>query len=183
MTLRIETARNLAAGDPAAADRLLGQAVDDVSGVLADVRRLVHDLRPPALDELGLSRAIEQQAGRLSGGTVTFEVRVDGDLTGLPAAVEVAAYRIASEAMTNVVRHSAATRCCVLLRAERGALILEITDNGTGIAPQQPAGVGMLSLRERAAELGGECSVDCPAEGGTVVRATLPRPLREGVHA
>ncbi len=183
VTLRIETARNLAAGDPAAADRLLGQAVDDVSGVLADVRRLVHDLRPPALDELGLSRAIEQQAGRLSGGTVTFEVRVDGDLTGLPAAVEVAAYRIASEAMTNVVRHSAATRCCVLLRAERGALILEITDNGTGIAPQQPAGVGMLSLRERAAELGGECSVDCPAEGGTVVRATLPRPLPEGVHA
>ena len=67
VTLRIETARNLAASDPAAADRLLGQATDDVSAVLADVRRLVHDLRPPALDELGLRGRIDQQAARLAG--------------------------------------------------------------------------------------------------------------------
>jgi signal transduction histidine kinase len=183
VTLRIETARNLAAADPAVADRMLSQAVDDVSGVLADVRRLVHDLRPPALDELGLPAALAQQAAKLSSVSLPIQVTVPDGLPALPAAVEVAAYRIASEAMTNVVRHSGATRCTVNVGHEPDWLIVEVVDNGTGIAATRTAGVGMLSLRERADELGGQCSVEFPPGGGTVVRARLPLPGQDGAHA
>ena len=177
VTLRIETARNLAVTDPAAADRLLSQAVGDVAGVLGDVRRLVHDLRPPALDEFGLTGALAQQAGRLSSADLTIKVDDAATVSDLPAAVEVAAYRIASEAMTNVVRHSGASRCEVRLLVDNESLTVEITDNGSGIEARQAAGVGMLSLRERAVELGGTCTVDCPAVGGTTVRAVLPLPV------
>jgi signal transduction histidine kinase len=178
VTLRIETARNLARRDPAEADRLLEAAVDDVAAVIADVRRLVHDLRPPALDELGLVRAIEQQARGLE--SPGLQVEVDGSgLAGvdLPAAAEVAAFRIASEALNNVVRHAGATRCTVTL-AVAGAggrdLEVQVRDDGRGIPAGVAAGVGMLSLRERAAELGGSSEVVCPPGGGTLVRAVLP---------
>ncbi|MGY1712560.1 histidine kinase [Geodermatophilus sp. SYSU D00758] len=173
VVLRIDTARNLAAHRPEDADRLLRQARDDVAAALADVRRLVHDLRPPALDDLGLAGAVRQQAERLLAPRVAVTVEADG-LPDLPAAVEVAAYRIASEALANVARHAAATRVRVALGRADGALAVEVADDGVGIAPGRAAGVGLVSLRERAAELGGRCTVTCPAEGGTVVRAVLP---------
>lgn len=173
VALRIETARNLAGSAPEKADAMLEQATTEVAAALADVRRLVHDLRPPALDELGLVRAIEQQAERFRLGGL--QVSVDGSPGALPAGVEVAAYRIASEALTNVARHAAASRCDITLRLADGpALEVTVTDDGVGIGEDVVAGVGMLSLRERAAELGGVCSVTCPAEGGTVVRVRLP---------
>ncbi|MGW7685348.1 sensor histidine kinase [Kribbella sp. NPDC054772] len=172
VALRIETARNLSRSAPDDADRMLEQATSEVGAVLSDVRRLVHDLRPPALDELGLVRAIEQQAERfrLSGLVVSVEADPIGSL---PAGVEVAAYRIASEALTNVARHAGASRCSIVLRVA-GDLELTVTDDGTGIGEDVRAGVGMLSLRERAAELGGVCSVSCPVNGGTEVRVRLP---------
>ncbi|WP_344172149.1 sensor histidine kinase [Kribbella lupini] len=174
VALRIETARNLARSAPDDADRMLDQATADVAAVLADVRQLVHDLRPPALDELGLVRAIEQQAERfrLAG----LRVHVDAPPLGsLPAGVEVAAYRIASEALTNVARHAAASRCDIRLRVGAGPVLeLSVTDDGIGIDEEVSAGVGMLSLRERAAELGGVCSVTSPVGGGTVVEVKLP---------
>ncbi|MGY1633932.1 histidine kinase [Geodermatophilus sp. SYSU D01186] len=174
VVLRIDTARNLAAARPEEADRLLRQARDDVSAALADVRRLVHDLRPPALDDLGLAGAVRQQAERLLAPWAEVTVEA-GELADLPAAVEVAAYRIASEALANVAKHAAATRVRVSLACDGdGALVVEVADDGVGIAPGAPAGVGLVSLRERAAELGGRCSVECPAPGGTVVRAVLP---------
>jgi signal transduction histidine kinase len=174
VVLRIDTARNLAAARPEEADRLLRQARDDVSAALADVRRLVHDLRPPALDDLGLAGAVRQQAERLLAPRVAVTVDA-GELADLPAAVEVAAYRIASEALANVAKHAEATRVRVSLACDGdGALVVEVADDGLGIAPGAPAGVGLVSLRERAAELGGRCSVECPAAGGTVVRAVLP---------
>jgi signal transduction histidine kinase len=92
----------------------------------------------------------------------------------LPAAVEVAAYRIASEALANVARHAGASSCRVALVREDGALVVSVTDDGTGIAAGAAAGVGLVSLRERAAALGGSCEVVCPPDGGTVVRAVLP---------
>ncbi|GAA4861502.1 sensor histidine kinase [Actinomycetospora straminea] len=172
VTLRIETARGLAAKDPAAADGVLAQAVADVGALLSDVRRLVHDLRPPALDELGLSGALRAQARRLSGDEL--EIGVEGEPGELPAAVEVAAFRIASEAMTNVVRHAGATRATVVLDRRPGGLVVTVTDDGRGIGADVVAGVGTLSLRERAAELGGHTSVSCPPDGGTVVAAEIP---------
>ena len=105
VTLRIETARGLAARDPERADAVLEQAVADVGALLTDVRRLVHDLRPPALDELGLLGALRTLARRLS--TEDLVIAVDGEPGELAAAVEVAAFRIVSEALTNVVRHPA----------------------------------------------------------------------------
>jgi signal transduction histidine kinase len=173
--LRIDTARNLTSTDPAEADRLLRSARTDVAAALADVRRLVHDLRPPALDDLGLVGAIRQQAERLLAPRTTAEVVAGPGTDELPAAVEVAAYRIVSEALANVAEHAAAGRCRVeLTRQGDGALVVCVADDGAGIAPGAPAGVGLVSLRERAAELGGRCSVECPATGGTVVRAELP---------
>ncbi|MBC9822482.1 histidine kinase [Terrabacter sp. MAHUQ-38] len=178
VTLRIETARNLAGRDAAAADQLLAAATAAVAEVLADVRRLAHDLRPPALDELGLASAVEEQARRLSSESLAISVRA-GHLGELPAAVEVAAYRIVSEALTNVVRHAAATQCDVRLTVagtspDDELLVVEVRDDRHGIPSDVAAGVGMLSLRERAAELGGACAVTCPPDGGTVVRAQLP---------
>ena len=174
VVLRIDTARNLAgAGRAEESDRVLRQARDDVAAALADVRRLVHDLRPPALDDLGLTGAVRQQAERVLPPSVDATVTAadDGEL---PAAVEVAAYRIASEALANAARHARASRVDVRLEREDGALVVTVADDGVGIPPGAPAGVGLVSLRERAAELGGSCTVECPAGGGTVVRAVLP---------
>ncbi|UQU66964.1 sensor histidine kinase [Couchioplanes caeruleus] len=171
--LRIDAARNLATRKPEEADKLLRQAREDVTTAVADVRRLVHDLRPPALDDVGLLGAVRQQAERLRAPGLT--VTVDGDdLDGLPAAVEVAAYRIVSEALTNVAKHSRATSARVLLSRAAGDLVVEIADDGAGIPAGTPSGVGLVSLRERAAELGGDCRIECPDGGGTLVRARLP---------
>ncbi|MBJ7451377.1 MAG: hypothetical protein JHC71_04740 [Blastococcus sp.] len=180
VVLRIDTARNLAgAGRAEESDRVLRQARDDVAAALADVRRLVHDLRPPALDDLGLAGAVRQQAERVLPPSVEAAVTAvdDGDL---PAAVEVAAYRIASEALANVARHAGASRVDVRLERQDGALVVTVADDGVGIPPGAPAGVGLVSLRERAAELGGSCTVECPADGGTVVRAVLPASAGSG---
>ena len=172
VTLRIETARGLAARDPERADAVLEQAVADVGALLTDVRRLVHDLRPPALDELGLLGALRTLARRLS--TEDLVITVDGEPGELTAAVEVAAFRIASEALTNVVRHAAASRAEVTVERGEDRLVVTVTDDGRGIGADVVAGVGTLSLRERAAELGGRTTVTCPPGGGTVVAAELP---------
>jgi two-component system NarL family sensor kinase len=181
VALRLQAADNAVEGDPDRARELVRLAGSEVREALDDVRRLVHDLRPPALDDLGLEAALRQQAERVRP-QVEVTVHADG-LGGLPAAVEVAAYRIASEALTNVVKHADATRCEVRLALEGPALVVEVADDGRGIAEHVTAGVGLLSLRERAEELGGRCEVTCPATTGTIsstgtpgttVRAWLP---------
>lgn len=178
VALRIDTARNLIRASPMEADPVLRTARDDITLAVADVRRLVHDLRPPALDDVGLVAAVRQQGDRLRSPQLA--VRVDGDpeLPALPAATEVAAYRIASEALTNVIRHAGAQRCRVTLRATDTDLVVEVSDDGVGIPDGTPAGVGLVSLRERAEELGGRCRVWSPEGGGTIVRAELPLPRR-----
>jgi len=101
-------------------------------------------------------------------------------LPPLPAAVEVAAYRIVEEALTNVVRHAAARTCClsVWLDDERHLLRLRIADDGHGVPTDSRAGVGLLSMRERAEELGGSCCIASPPAGGTVVTADFAhRPI------
>ena len=176
VALRIDTARNLIRTSPTQADPVLRTARDDITLAVADVRRLVHDLRPPALDDVGLLAAVRQQGDRLRSPRLV--VRIDGDpeLPPLSAATEVAAYRIASEALTNVVRHADARQCRVTLRATRTDLLVEVSDDGVGIPDGTPAGVGLISLRERAEELGGRCRIWSPERGGTIVRAELPLP-------
>jgi two-component system NarL family sensor kinase len=128
-------------------------------------------LRPPALDDRGLLGAIRQQADRLEVPLAVTAPDLDGRL---PAAVEVAAYRIAGEALTNVARHAGATTATLTLELTDEALLVELADDGVGIDPDRQAGVGLVSVRERAAELGGRADVTCPDGGGTVVTARLP---------
>lgn len=167
---QLESARLLVRRDPDAAEEQIATTSRQVQGVVADVRRLVHDLRPPALDDRGLVGALRQQAEQ-SPLPVSVEA---GDLGVLPAAAEVAAYRIVSEALTNVARHASARSARVRLHREDGCLVLEVEDDGVGIPAEAQAGVGLVSLRERAGELGGRSEVTCPPGGGTVVRAWLP---------
>ena len=158
--------------DPDAAARQLGDLEGQVKEAVQDIRRLVYGLRPPALDELGLARAVQREASRLEGDGLAITVRVGEEGLGpLPAAVEVAAYRIAVEALTNVSRHAAACRCEV--RLTRGLeLEVEVRDDGRGM-DGRPAGVGLSAMRERAAELGGACWLE-PLAPGTRVLARLP---------
>jgi signal transduction histidine kinase len=184
MALRAEAAGELVSRDPDVASRMLDDLRQEARGALADIRRLVYELRPPALDELGLVGAVRQQAERLTGSaepgadagaTPTITVRAPDRLPELPAAVEVAAYRIAAEALANVVSHSGA-RDCEVRFSHDGGLIVEVEDDGRGVPVDSRAGVGLTSMRERAAELGGTVEIAPGAVGGTRVRAWLPLP-------
>jgi signal transduction histidine kinase len=172
--LKIEAAENVLETKPGTAADLLQNARSEIQGAVADVRRLVHSLRPPALDELGLVGAVREQAERLSvGDHPHVELEAPDHLEPLPAAVEVAAYGIALEAMTNAARHADARTCLVRI-ALNGGLQLEITDDGHGLSDDYRPGVGMASMRERAEELGGTCEVTRVDGRGTRVRALLP---------
>jgi len=169
--------------DPAEAGRNADQLYRDIRSTIGEIRRLVYGLRPPSLDELGLVGAIRQAAATQDPHeTVRLTVDAAEPLGALPAAVEVAAYRIAAEALTNVHRHARARHCTVRLR--RGpALELEITDDGDGLRPGQPPGVGLVAMRERAAELGGTLVIDSQPGCGTRLAASLPLATEEGSNA
>lgn len=144
--------------------------------MVADIRRLVYELRPPALDELGVAEALAAHAGQLERtARLTIEMHTTPDpLPVLPAAVEVAAYRIAREAITNVVRHAEATRCTASLEVAGAQLSIVVTDDGIGLQRPVRPGVGLSSMRERAEELGGAFEVRPAHPTGARVRATLP---------
>ena len=143
--------------------------------MIAELRRVVYQLRPPALDELGLVGALERHLATYQGPPGSTEVVLHAPpvLPGVPAVVEVAAYRIVAEAVTNAVRHAHAAHCDVRLELN-GGLLVEVSDDGTGIAATAAAGTGVHSVRERALELGGECVVTRRVPSGTRVRAVLP---------
>ena len=148
-----------------------------IRATVGDVRRLVDDLRPPALDELGLIEAVRERASHYSAHEVGFRVKVEApdELPLLPAAVEVAAYRIVQEALTNVSRHAKAHSCTVRLACPNGrALEVEVTDDGVGLPDTPEGGVGLSSMRERAVELGGTCEIMLASPSGTRVFARLP---------
>lgn len=173
LTLKVDTARNYLQLAPQAADALLVELKDEIQEALQDVRRMAYALRPPALDQLGLVPALIEFASKNSVNGLRIAVDLSESLPRLPAAVEVAAYRIALEAMTNVVRHAHATRCTVRLSLN-DVLHLEITDDGVGFADSSVAGVGLASMRERAAELGGSFDLQSAPEAGTRVLVRLP---------
>lgn len=174
-----DAARNSLRADPALAEQLLADLRAETATAIADIRALVYGMCPPALDELGLVGALRQQARALravDGAPVTVEFRA-AELPELGAAVEVAAYRIVVEALTNVARHSAARTASVTLEPSDGALRVEVRDDGgparvTGRSAWT-AGVGISAMRERAAEVGGDL-VAAPGDAGGRVLATLP---------
>ena len=170
-----DAARNLIRTDPEAAAAMVARLRADTVTAIEEIRRLVYAMRPPALDELGLVPALRQQAEGLRnrrGEPVDVDVTAPDDLGELPAAVEVAAYRIVIEALTNVARHSTSATASVLVARKGDGLRLEITDVGGGQGPWR-AGVGMASMRERATELGGTLEAG-PGPGGGRVCAVLP---------
>lgn len=171
--LRLGSARALLERDPAGVDEILSQLEDDAEETLAEIRRLVYQLRPPALDQLGLIGAIEESAAQYEGDSLAVTVAAPPSLPPLPAAVEVATYRIVQEALANVACHAQAQHCEVRLVCE-GDLRVTIRDDGVGLPAAYRAGVGLASMRERAAELGGQCEITPSAEGGTQVSARLP---------
>ncbi|MEV4098565.1 sensor histidine kinase [Streptosporangium saharense] len=172
--LKVQAAHNLMVRDADSARAALDQVRSDLSGMLGDVRRLVHDLRPPALDQFGLAGALRHEASRFRDGSLSVQVDAEGDLRALPAATEVAAYRIVCEALTNVARHADAASCHVRVAVAGGELEVEVTDDGRGLRPGAVVGVGLLGMRERAEELGGRCAVATAHDGGTRVHAVLP---------
>lgn len=179
MTMQVGAARSL----------LLQHETDGVAETLhsleqhlrssvADIRHIVDDLRPAVLDRLGLVGAVRHHAGTFTTGPDRIRIEVTADQLGeLPAAVEVAAYRIALEAMSNTVRHADARRCTVQFAVDP-ALVLDVADDGIGLPADPPPGVGLVSMRERAEELGGEFHARRGIDGGTRVRAVLPMGVR-----
>jgi two-component system, NarL family, sensor kinase len=182
--LNIDAARVHAERDGAGPDAenqdlgvLLGRAKEGAAQAIADLRGIVYGLRPSSLDDLGLAGAIAAHIRRLGEGTGMRVTLQAGQLADLPAAVEVAGFRIAVEALNNAVRHSTARNCQVRLEIDTPAqLLVEVRDDGTSDGPW-PAGVGLQAMRERAAELGGTLIAGPSASGG-LVRGCLPVPVR-----
>jgi signal transduction histidine kinase len=175
IAMTAEAAGNFLDSDPRRTRELLAGLRDHVGTAIADVRRLVDDLRPPALDEVGLVGAIQQRADQLrlrpDGSSLDVRLVAPQDLPPLPAAVEVAAYRIATEALVNIARHADATSAQVRVRCN-GALEIEVTDDGGGTADWVP-GVGLASMRERADEVSGRVVAGPSGHGGRV-HASFP---------
>jgi signal transduction histidine kinase len=173
---------------------LLGQLKNQSQAAIADIRRLVYALRPPALDDLGLIGAIRSlaqdnfgfwiaDASRVGSATENpapgmanprvLILHVPEHMPPLPAAVEVAVYRIVQEALTNVIKHAEARVTTVAITLGDG-LDVTIEDDGKGVPADRRAGVGLSSMEERAAELGGRLTVEQRPAGGTRVAAHLP---------
>jgi signal transduction histidine kinase len=178
--LKLAAARQQLQNDPAAAGTLIDQVIAQNRTTVEDIRRLVYGLRPPALDELGLVAAIRDHVAGTDGNG-SLQISISEPPEGLPplsAAVEAAAYRIALEALTNVIRHAGAKHCTIrfwIAQEEPAArLQVEIQDDGAGMPPSPRSGVGTRSMRERAEEVGGSCLIEPAPGGGTRVRVSLP---------
>lgn len=177
IALGVESAERALDQDPARARRLLTSMRTDVVGLVAEVRHVVDGLRPALLDELGLVGSLQQLANSMEERTNVRVTVESGDLVALPAAVEVAAYRIAAESLTNLARHAAPRRAWLRLGTADAVLLLEIADDGCGGAAERPGGTGLHSMRQRAEDVGGTLQVFSDA-GGTTVRAQLPLETR-----
>jgi signal transduction histidine kinase len=174
MSFKLDAVHNMADRDVNAVKKMVTELKTQMQEALADIRRIAYDLRPPALVELGLVGALKEHvaAYNLAQG-VQITLEAPENPPPLPAAVEVAAYRIALEAITNVSRHAGAQHCFVRLSLPDD-LCLEITDDGRGLPQAVRVGVGLTSMRERAEELGGTCRAEVLPQGGTGVMARLP---------
>lgn len=179
--LKVAAATELVTNHPGNALKLLDEIARQNETTIGDIRRMVYGLRPPALDELGLQGALKDFADNLQNAKDSFAVKVllpESGLPVLPAAVEVAAYRIVTEAVTNSSKHAEATSCTVKLSLDDEVkpkyLRAEIGDNGKGLPESLRAGVGLSSMKERCEELGGTLEIVSFPGKGTRISANLP---------
>jgi signal transduction histidine kinase len=180
LALSAGTIAHLVPRDPARAAGQAWKLEASIREAVGEVRRLVYDLRPPTLDDLGLLAAIQERAeqfnhGRPGGGGLAVRTQLPDALSPLPAAIEVAIYRIVQEALMNVERHASA-QCCSIQLVVNDGLRLEIVDDGAGLPEDFRSGVGLRSMRERAEELGGQFALKSSEGGGTCVVVTFPFP-------
>lgn len=173
LMLLLTTVRKKLHRDPDVAESMLTEAMTYMQEAISDIRRLVYGLRPPALDDLGLLVALQEDIRRYHASGITFSLVAPELLPALPAAVEVACYRIVQEALNNVMSHAHAQHCTVHLSIGE-ALELEVMDDGKGLPAVRKNGIGHTSICERAQELGGTCSIERVSAGGTRVYARLP---------
>jgi signal transduction histidine kinase len=171
LTLELEAMR-------AQAPESLQPRIDDVrtlaNQIGTDIRRMSHELRPAILDELGLHDALSALVRRMSRPPrLTVELTVRGNLIVLPADVRLTAYRVVQEALTNVVRHSGASRAEVNVDLDAHALRIAIADNGRGVA-DNAEGFGLTGLRERVEAVGGSLRIGPAEQGGALVATELP---------
>jgi two-component system sensor histidine kinase UhpB len=170
VALRAEHAAGRAGEDRAELDELAAIVQDS----LQDVRRISRELRPEALDDLGLVNALIalcSRVGEQSGIRVRRQLQTPA--VELSPEVELAIYRIAQEALTNVMRHSNASDVYVSLAQENGDVVLRVRDDGPGLPEQVAEGGGLAGMRERAMLIGGELTIDSPPGGGVEVRLRL----------
>src|SRR5262249_15930716 len=177
-TLKLDAAIDMVETAPRVAIKLLREMKSQSQTLVTDVRRLVYELRPPALDELGLLAALHAHIQQLVANQchLTITIEAPSALPRLSAAVEVAVYRIAQEAVLNVIKHAQAQFCTLhlSLASERSCLQIEVIDNGVGLPARVTSGVGLQSMRERAEELGGRFVAKNRSSGGLHIQVQLP---------
>ena len=175
----VDTCRDLAARDPARADRELSRAAERLQGAIVETRRVLKALRPSALDAVGLAKAMRRaldEAAQEAGWDTRFVDDMGDDR--VPAAVETAAFRILQESLVNASRHAASTTVEVSLARRQGWLHLEVKDDGVGFGQSNELaagrGLGLAGMRERARLLGGTFAVESATGRGTRISVALP---------
>lgn len=184
MMLRLDEAVQMHDQAPHDSKRAVQHVQSQMRTTIEDIRQLVYRLRPPILDELGLGFALQELAVQFQDRTLQITLEGVDQTFELPAATELAVYRIVQEALANVVRHAKASRCFIYLSKGSHGVHLIIQDNGTGLiqsgAPS--TGLGIRSMRERAEELGGKCTINNQS-GGRGTRIEVRIPITGGVSA
>jgi two-component system sensor histidine kinase UhpB len=163
--------------DGVVAERLseLGEAQEAIRSTLDEVRRIAQELRPETLEHLGLVSALTALCRTFASHTgLRVECRFGADLPDLDPEAELAIYRVAQEALTNVARHAGAQRVCLYLEADRTDVVLRVVDDGRGFDIRAPHAGGLLGMRERAVSVGGRFVISLACGGGVEVRVALP---------
>lgn len=169
--LRLEAARE---GAPPELERQLAETKAVANQAMRELLSLARQLRPTALDDLGLAAALAGQVEQLERGELAARLSVEGDFSGLDDDVQLVVYRVAQEALANAARHSDASRVMVGLRRTGDGVVLEVADDGRGFAfDQSERGLGIGGMRERALLVGGELTIESRPGEGTTVRLSV----------
>jgi two-component system sensor histidine kinase UhpB len=173
LLLRLEAAREAA---PPELESEIAETKALANQAMTELLSLARQLRPTALDDLGLAAAIGGQVEQLGRGEVNARLDVTGDFSDLGDDAQLVVYRVAQEALSNAARHSGAGHIRVqLTRTETGGVVLDVTDDGRGFAfDQAEGGLGIAGMRERALLVGGDLTIESRPNHGTTVRLTVP---------